>query len=87
MNIFDHLIKDTELIGIGPLNSTESTPGSESTTIVEYSFRVFTKSSSIVIYSPAFSKKQGANADEWLKKYLEVRSKVADQIGELKQNS
>lgn len=87
MNIFDHLIKDTEIIGIGPLNSTETQPGSKTTTIVEYTFRVFTKSSAITIYSPAFELSKAQLIDAWLKKYVIVREKIAEQIGELSHNS
>lgn len=87
MNIFENLIKDTAIIGIGALNATESTPGSPSTRIVEYTFRVFTHAASITIYSPPLSKADINKADEWLKKYLHIREKIAEQIGELKQNS
>lgn len=87
MNIFEHLIKDTEIIGIGPINSTETTPGSSTTRQVEYTFRVFTKASSITIYSPAFNMANTVGIDAWLKKYVIIREIIAEQIGELKQNS
>lgn len=92
MNIFDNLIKETEIIGIGALNSTESQSGARvgtllANTTIEYSFRVFTKSSSIVIYSPAFGKDQLENANAWLKRYLEIRDRIASDIGELQSNS
>lgn len=83
MNIFDNFIKDTEIIGVGALNSTESQPGSLTTKVIEYSFKVFTKASTIVIYSPGFGQNQVQNADAWLKKYCSIRQQIADQIGEL----
>lgn len=86
MNIFDHLIKDTEIIGIGDLNATETQPGSPATAQVEYSFRVYTRASSITIYSQAFPK-ESSEADNWLKKYLTHRAAIAQQIGEINQPS
>lgn len=83
MNIFENLIKDTEIIGIGDLNGTEANHGCAGTEL-QYSFRVFTKASSIMIYSPSFTTGQVNNADAWLKKYLQVREKIAEQIGEVK---
>ncbi len=87
MNIFDNYIKDTEIIGIGTHNSTETTPGSATTRQVEYTFRVFTKASAITIYSPAFNMANTVGIDAWLKKYVILREKIAEQIGELNQNS
>lgn len=81
MNIFDSLIKDTEIIGVGALNAQEDWA------IITYSFRVFTKSSTINIYSPRFGVAQTAQKDAWLKKYQIVREKISEQIGELQPES
>lgn len=92
MNIFENLIKDTEIIGISSLNSTEgyTTTGHINYPNVEYSFRVFTKGSSLSVYSPTFRNTTNPgknNADDWLKKYLSIRNSIAIQIGELQSNS
>lgn len=83
MNIFENLIKDTEIIGVGKLNSTESTPGSATTTIVQYTFKVFTRLSTIMIYSPEFRITNPDNMNDWLKQAMIIREKIAVQIGEL----
>jgi len=85
MNVFDHLIKDTEIIGISAINFMENTPGSATTKLVSYSFRIYTHASSITIYSKEYGMNDSAKADAWLKQYLQVREKVAQQIGELQQ--
>lgn len=86
MNIFGNLIKDTEIIGVGDVNGSECTP-SDAVTEVTYSFKVFTRSNTIMIYSPAFGKNQNGSADAWLKRYLQIKQLIATQIGELEPNS
>jgi len=83
MNIFENLIKDTEIIGIGALNCSETPAGSQGGINKDYSFRIFTKQSNITIYSPRFHSSQKNTIDAWLKQYLLLRSSVAAQIGEL----
>lgn len=79
MNIFDNIIKDTELIGISELLS-QDLPGQ----LVQFYFTVYTHSNKINITSPNFSTAfKLAAKDAWLKKYLEIRAHIAEQIGEL----
>ena len=85
MKVFEHLIKDTEIIGISAINFMENTPGSATTKLVSYSFRIYTHASSITVYSPEYGMAERAKADAWLKEYCIVREKVAHQIGELQQ--
>lgn len=85
MNIFDNLIKDTEIIGISQLNATDDDRGTVHSPYTTYSFRLFLKNTHLTIYSPDFSKQQSVDKDAWLKKYLHYRSIIAVQIGEVQE--
>ncbi len=83
MNIFDHLIKDTEIIGISDLNCSEDDRGPSRSLYTTYSFRVYTKNHSILIVSNEFAPDKKEQKDNWLRKYLEARTLIAKQIDEI----
>lgn len=83
MNIFGHLIKDTEIIGISEITSREEIPGDKSTAVLSYHFRVYTKASSILITSPEFGKHQSESASAWLNNFCSIKQHIAAQIGEI----
>lgn len=83
MNIFEHLIKDTEIIGISDLNALEDDRGPARSNYTTYSFRVYTKNHSILIVSPEFAPEKKEQKDKWLRKYLDARSLIAKQIDEI----
>jgi len=83
MNIFDHLIKDTEIIGISDLNASEDNRGTTHSPYTTYSFSVYTKNHSILIVSPEFSNAFKEKKDNWIRKYLDARSLISKQIGEI----
>jgi len=87
MNIFDNLIKDTEIIGISALTSNDESRGTTEDPYTSFVFKVYLKNTQLAIYSPEFSKSQVQKKDAWLKKYLVAREAIAQQIGELTQNS
>lgn len=84
MNIFNHLIKDTEIIGITDINAIKDHRHCAAYTT--YSFRVITKSNSFLVVSPEFSDADKKNRFRWLKNYLNIRSLIAEQIGEVTQD-
>src|SRR5690606_4355332 len=78
MRVFDHLILDTEIIGISPLAIHGSANVAKGR--IQYSFRIYTKSNTILITSPDFLSED----EQWRDRYFQVRELVAAQIQELK---
>lgn len=94
MEIIGHLIKDTEIIGIGPVYMEHSKDQIMISLYnsFRYVFDVHCKSRSVQIQSDFFKPSQNdevARADEkkkytaWKEEYYRARRLVADQIGEI----
>jgi len=94
MLIFQHLIKDTEIIGIGPLYAQPSKDTAMLTLYqsFRYEFEVHTKTQAIKICSDFFKpgglpehliNKEQQKATAWKQEYYTVRNLVAGQIGEI----
>jgi len=79
MNIFDTLIKDTEIIGISMYTAHEQYALSK---LISYSFRIITHNSSVLI-SSSLMDPDAEDAGKWLNRYALIRHKVRMQIEDL----
>jgi len=94
MNIMDHLIRDTDIIGIGPLYyqfSKDQLMRSLHNSF-RYEFYIHTRQLSILIVSDYLKpsdldeeqkKKETEKAHKWEDEYYKIRKLVAHQIGEI----
>lgn len=87
MNIFGHLIKETEIIGIGPphahvteFNGPYQNDDKKET---KFCFRILTRCNQVLIDSPIFLKKDADKINAWTTEYIRIQNLVAVQIGEL----
>ncbi|MGN6293745.1 MAG: hypothetical protein ACTHMV_13460 [Chitinophagaceae bacterium] len=83
MNIFNHLIKEEEIIGISPLYDRTYSDINGRVNVLHY-FRIHLKHTSILIDSPEFlSGVDTMQHEEWLNQYHIARRCISEYVQEI----